>query len=67
MKFYWLVLLLIVFVNVLFLLFCVDKFAHSMMEGGFDVYSMIFSASFLAVLGFAFLFMLQDAEKSLLI
>jgi hypothetical protein len=67
MKLYWFIMLVVVFINVLFLFFCVDKFAHAMLQGQFDVFSLIFSVSFVVVLGGTFIFLLKMAEKSLLI
>ena len=64
MKFYWYTLLVIVFINVMFAIFSVDKFIHSILQGIFDIYSLIFVASFIAVIAAAFMFMLKSIEKA---
>ena len=64
MEFYWYIVLVIIFVNVLFALFSVDKFAHSVLAGQFDIYSIILVSFFIMMLGFVFMFMLGKAEKA---
>lgn len=64
MQFYWYVFLVIVFVNVLFSLFSVDKFAHAIVKGSFDIYSIIFVSFFMMLLAFIFQYILVKAEKA---
>lgn len=64
MQFYWYILLVIVFFNVLFSLVSVDKFAHSIAQSNFDIYSIIFTSFFIMLLGFVFQYMLARAEKA---
>jgi hypothetical protein len=64
MEFYWYVLLVIVFVNVLFSLFSVKKFAQSIVKGSVDIYSIVFISFFMMLLAFIFQYMLVKAEKA---
>jgi hypothetical protein len=64
MQFYWYILLVIIFFNVLFSLVSVNKFAHSIAQGNFDIYSIMFTSFFIMLLGFIFQYMLVHAEKA---
>lgn len=66
MHLYLFVLLAIVFINALFTLLSVDRFAHDEVNGHFDVYLLLFIALFVAVLAYVFMYMFMNAEKSLL-
>jgi hypothetical protein len=64
MQFYWYILLVIIFFNVVFSLVSVNKFAHSIAQGNFDIYSIMFTSFFIMLLGFIFQYMLVHAEKA---
>lgn len=64
MQFYWYILLLVVFINVLFALLSIDKFARSLLSENFDIYSITFTSFFIMFLGFVFMFMLSRTEKA---
>lgn len=67
MQIYWYFLLVIVFINILFTFLTMDNFARSMMQGNFDIYSLMFIVIFVVFLTIVFRYMLMLAEKSLLI
>lgn len=63
MEFYWYILLAVVFFNVLFSLVSVDVFAHSVANGGFDLFTLVLTSLFVMVLCFIFMYMLARADK----